>query len=72
MHLWHRHTAQVTDSTVSHINKSTVLSLSDVFKAVMGKALETARKEGRTSISPGSSLLGTENHVSFLLTSYEA
>ena len=72
MHPWHRQTAQVMDNTVSDIKKSTVLFLSDVFKALMGKTLETVRKEGHTSISPGSSLPGTENHVSFSVTSYEA
>lgn len=41
MHLWHK---QVMDNTVSDLKKSTVLSLSDISKAVMGKALETVRK----------------------------
>jgi len=40
MHLWHRQTAQVVDTSVSDIKKSTVLSLSGVFKVVMGKAFE--------------------------------
>lgn len=44
MHLWHKQTAQVMDNTVSDLKKSTVLSLSDVSKAVMDKALETVRE----------------------------
>lgn len=36
----------------------------------MGEAFETDMKEGHVSI-PGSSLPGTENHVSFLVTSYD-